>query len=345
MLPAMTIANDKASFSAAANIFDVGSLATLKRQAKTGDPAANKAVAKQFEALFLQMVLKSMRDAMPREGFFDSEQSRMYESLLDQQLGQVLGGSNRGMGLAAMIEAQLLRQNQAPQPFDGPLPLRPAVPNFLPWQQDKALPLSHAVESAPLPLQNSPVTIRSSPVSSLTALQPMQPAVSPAPTFLSATATDAQRAFVDRLLPAALAAEQKTGIPAHFIVAQAALETGWGKSVPRHADGSSSFNLFGIKAGANWRGPSVAATTTEVIAGTAQRQIERFRAYVSYEDAVKDYVQLLTNNPRYAAVLGTQESSSFARGLQSAGFATDPMYAAKLERIIGSTVLQQALIS
>ena len=322
----MTIANDTASLSATANIFDVGSLAALKRQAKAGDPAANKVVAKQFEALFLQMVLKSMRDATPREGMFDSEQTRMYESLLDQQLGLALGGSNRGTGLAAMIEAQLSRRNQEPQAFDGPLPLRPAAPNLLLPQQDKALPLRRDAAPTSIPLQNRPVGTSGAVTTGLTVAQ--------------GAGNATQRAFVDRLLPAALDAERSTGIPAQFMVAQAALETGWGKSEPRRADGSPSFNIFGIKAGANWRGPAVDATTTEVLAGAAQTRVERFRAYGSYEEAFKDYANLLASNPRYSAVLGAQEPARFARGLQSAGFATDPQYAAKLESIIGGATLR-----
>ena len=114
MFSAMIRDTNPASASSPVNIFDVSGLADLKRQAKAGDPAANKVVAKQFEALFLQMVLKSMRDATPSEGLFDSEQTRMYESLLDQQLGQALGGSTRGTGLAAMIEAQLAHGKSGP---------------------------------------------------------------------------------------------------------------------------------------------------------------------------------------------------------------------------------------
>lgn len=348
----MSITRDQAS-AATANIFDVSGLATLKRQVKAGDPASNKAVAKQFEALFLQMVLKSMRDATPHEGLFDSEQTQMYQSLLDQQLGQVLGGSHRGTGLAAMIEAQLARQNQEPQPFDTPLPLQPAASKFLLPQQDKALPLSPHAISAPMPLNALSVPLvpvipiaSGYPTPPSVAPLPASAAVSPAPTNVNilapATASAAQRAFVERLLPAAASAEQKTGIPAHFMVAHAALETGWGKSEPRRADGSPSFNLFGIKAGASWRGPSVDAATTEVVAGVAQRRTERFRAYGSYAEAVNDYAQLLTNNPRYAAALGAREPARFAQSLQAAGYATDPLYAVKLERIIGG-VLRQAL--
>lgn len=302
---------DKTNLTASASIFDAASLATLKRQAKAGDPAANKAVARQFEALFLQMVLKSMRDATPRDGIFESDQTRMYESLLDQQLTQNLGGGNRGTGLAAMIEAQLARQNQESQPFEGPLPLQRLAPSY------------------PLPQGNGPSVPR---------------AVPPAPTFPGSSAAptaSAQLAFVDRVLPAAVAAERSLGIPAQFMVAQAALETGWGKSEPRRADGSRSFNIFGIKAGSHWHGPTTDATTVEVVAGETQTRVERFRAYGSYEEAFRDYANLLAGNPRYAAVLGAQDSTRFARGLQAAGYATDPFYASKLERIIGSAALSK----
>ena len=324
----MTTINDKAATAAATNIFDVSGLAALKRQAKSGDPAANKVVARQFEALFLQMVLKSMREATPREGMFESDQTRMYESLLDQQLGQALGGSGRGTGLAAMIEAQLARQNKEPQFLDEPIPLhRPA--SAYPMPQEKALPLQRNAIPPFVPLQNRPVAP--------TAVPP--PATGLVPSAVSA----GQRAFVDRMLPAAVAAERSTGIPAHFVVAHAALETGWGKSEPRRADGSPSFNVFGIKAGRGWQGPVAEATTTEYVGGVAQTRVERFRAYGSYEEAFHDYANLLAGNPRYADVLGTQEAASFARGLQAAGYATDPQYAVKLERIIGGTTLRSLL--
>lgn len=320
------------------NVFDVNSLAALKRQVKDGDPKALKAAAQQFEALFLQMVLKSMRDATPREGLFDSEQARMYESLLDQQMVQVLGARSGGTGLAAMIEKQLLRQNSEPQPLDGPVPLLPATPTYrLP--REGMIPLLREGLRTPLPLhdlqRNPALDSRTPPLSSLV--------VDPAGIGDGVSPSAAVREFATRLWPAATEASRATGIPAHFMVAQAALETGWGRSEPRRADGSQSFNVFGIKAGRNWQGPVAEATTTEYVDGVAQKQVERFRAYGSYAEAFRDYAGLLAGNSRYAGVLGTQDAASFARGLQRAGYATDPMYAAKLERIIGGSTLRQAL--
>lgn len=320
-----------AATAANPNVFDASSLTALKRQVKGGDPKALKAVAQQFEALFLQMVLKSMRDAIPREGLFDSDQSRMYESLLDQQMAQVLGSKSGGTGLAAMIEKQLLQQNPEPQAFDGPLPLSPPT-RFFRFSEGKAIPLPREVNQVPQPLPGLPPT-RSIP----------GPGSAIDPAVTGEGVSPAVREFATRLWPAAEQAARATGVPAHFMVAQAALETGWGKSELRHADGSTSFNVFGIKAGRNWQGPVVESTTTEYVNGVAQKQLERFRAYGSYAEAFRDYSSVLSANPRYASVLGTQDAGSFARGLQRAGYATDPMYAAKLERIIGGATLRQVL--
>jgi flagellar protein FlgJ len=144
-------------------------------------------------------------------------------------------------------------------------------------------------------------------------------------------------------MPAAIEAERQTGVPAHFMVAQAALETGWGQSEPTEKSGLPSHNIFGIKAGRDWNGPTVDASTTEVIAGLAQTRVERFRSYDSYEEAFRDYSALLVSNPRYRGVLGTREPQQFARNLQAAGYATDPLYASKIERIIDSGIKHLSL--
>lgn len=249
------------------SIFDQSALANIKRQAKSNDPAALKAAAQQFEALFLQMVLKSMRDATPKEGLFDSDQSRLYESLLDQQMSQVMAAKG-GTGLAKIIESQLSRN------------------------------------------------------------------ATPATTEAGGDATVG--GFVEKMMPHAIEASRTSGIPARFIVGQAALETGWGRAEPRGADGRPSHNVFGIKAGGNWNGPTVEATTTEVVDGVAQKRVERFRAYSSYAEAFQDYANLLTSNPRYAAVAGSGDAAGFSQGLARAGYATDPAYAEKLTRVINS---------
>ena len=134
-------------------------------------------------------------------------------------------------------------------------------------------------------------------------------------------------------------------MPARFIVGQAALETGWGRSEMRLPDGRSAHNLFGVKAGAHWKGPTVDAATTEYVDGRAVRTVERFRAYASYEEAFQDWAKLIGTSPRYAQVVragGTVEG--FAQGLQRAGYATDPNYADKLTNTINQTLRIRRLV-
>ena len=163
--------------------------------------------------------------------------------------------------------------------------------------------------------------------------------------------------FVQQHSDAAAKAEAATGIPAAFMVAQAAHETGWGRKEIRHADGSPAHNLFGIKAGGNWTGPVAEITTTEYIGGVARKVTAKFRAYSSYAESFADYARLMKDSPRYAGVVagvkagqgsGAQpaaavaaDASRFAQGLQKAGYATDPAYADKLTRVINTTLRLQ----
>lgn len=304
------------------SIFDTQALAAVKKGLRQDDPKALKAAAQQFEAVFLQMMLKSMRATVPQEGMFDSDQTRFYQELLDSQLAQVMAARG-STGLAAVIERQLSRQDSAAFPgHEGGIPLvPPAAPLPLaPAQRGFPLP---ADQSVPMPLENSPV-------------RPALPgaATSAAPATSTSGTTPAQ-AFTASVWPHAQSASRDTGIPPHFLVAHAALESGWGRAEPRFADGRPSHNLFGIKAGSQWQGAVVEATTTEYVNGVAERRVERFRAYGSYAEGFQDYARLLAQSPRYAEVAASRDAAGFARGLQRAGYATDPAYATKLERIIG----------
>lgn len=311
------------------SIFDTQSLAGLKSGLRKDDPQALKAAAQQFEAVFLQLVLKSMRAATPQDGMFDNDQTRFYQEMLDAQLAQVLSAQG-GTGLAAVIERQLSRQDAtAPQNNEGGIPLAPTLRAYPLEQLQRAIPIPDAKAAPALPLEGSPV-------------RPARPDM-PAPTG-AGTGEGQALTFASAVWPHAVAAGRETGIPPHFLVAHAALESGWGKSEPRYADGSPSHNLFGIKAGSQWQGAVVEASTTEYVNGVAERRVERFRAYGSYAEAFQDYAQLLARSPRYQAVLGTSDATAFAQGLQRAGYATDPAYAAKLERIISGPTLRTALI-
>jgi flagellar protein FlgJ len=159
----------------------------------------------------------------------------------------------------------------------------------------------------------------------------------------SADAPANGREYVDRVWPHAAEAAKTLGVPAHFLVAHSALESGWGKSEIRLSDGSPSYNVFGVKAGSGWQGPTVEVTTTEYENGTAHRVRDKFRVYDSYGEAFQDYAKMLRGNSRYADVLGQQDGARFAQSLQRSGYATDPGYADKLGRIIGGTTLREAL--
>lgn len=171
-------------------------------------------------------------------------------------------------------------------------------------------------------------------------------AAAPVPANDRAVRIPEQRAadFVQQHTRAAQAAEAATGIPAAFMIGQAAHESGWGRREILHADGTPSHNLFGIKAGADWKGAVAEAVTTEVIDGRAVKTAARFRAYASHAESFADYARLMAQSPRYRPVLErARDAGSFASGLQRAGYATDPQYADKLTRVINTTLRLQRL--
>jgi len=294
---------------------DVQGVSQLKLEAKQSSPEALKAAAQQFEAVFMNMLMKSMREATPQDGMFDSEQTRMYTSMLDQQLTQKL--ASRGIGLADMMVRQLSRTLNAPT-AEGVTPDGGAAPAGLPLNPP-------AISVQPMPAS----TVRSGeiPQGDSDPLRAKARVESYAPAHVGA--------FVQKLLPHAQAASASTGIPASFMMGQAALETGWGRSEIRGPDGQNSHNLFGIKAGGSWKGRTVDVVTTEYVNGKPQKQVDSFRAYDSYADAFRDYANLLRSNARYQnAIAQGQDAAGFAQGLQQAGYATDPGYAQKLMGVI-----------
>lgn len=308
--------------------FDVKSAQDLRTQFQKDPQEGLKAASRQFETLFLQMVLKSMRDATPQDGIMNSEQSRFYTGLLDQQMAQNISTAGNGIGFAKLIEQQLGRHLQTAEDKAAIETPANAAGNALPLTASDGRHLKYKT------------VLGSQPTSAAYAASfaPITKIGSGSET--SASAQD----FVNRVWPHAVEASRSTGIPPQFLVGHSALESGWGRSEIRKADGSSSYNLFGIKAGKNWTGATVDASTTEYVDGQPQQVVERFRAYGSYEEAFRDYASLLRNNSRYSGVIGSQDGTEFARRLQQAGYATDPMYADKLSRIINGPTLRQALI-
>jgi peptidoglycan hydrolase FlgJ len=279
---------------------DVRSLDALKARA-AGDPkGAVREAAKQFESLFMNELMKSMRSTVMKAEE-DGAGASMPSEMLDQQLATKMSGLPGGLSEAIM--KQLERQMGL---SPGPIPVTGSANNT-------AAPLGATPPQTRIPQAGA-------------------------------------AGFVQQHSSAAKAAEAQTGIPASFMVSQAALETGWGRKEIRHTDGSPSFNLFGIKAGANWKGPTADVTTTEYVGGKAQKVVARFRAYGSYAESFADYAKLMKDSPRYAQIAGKATSKTgdagaqFAMGLQKAGYATDPAYADKLTKVINTTLrLQRSL--
>ncbi|EOH6078552.1 flagellar assembly peptidoglycan hydrolase FlgJ [Burkholderia cenocepacia] len=309
---------------------DVQGFDALRAQAKQSPQAGAKAVAGQFDAMFTQMMLKSMRDASPDGGLFDSHTSKMYTSMLDQQLAQQM--STRGIGVADALMKQLLRNAGASAGSDTAADVGAGGMGGM-----GAGGLGTAGNEGSLAAMNAMAKAYANAANNggLAGARGYSAGSALTPPVKGASGVQDADAFVDRLAAPAQAASATTGIPARFIVGQAALESGWGKREIRAADGSTSYNVFGIKANKGWTGRTVSALTTEYVNGTPRRVVAKFRAYDSYEHAMTDYANLLKNNPRYAGVLSASRSvEGFAHGMQKAGYATDPNYAKKLISIM-----------
>ncbi len=261
---------------------DFQGLAELRTAAREESPAALRAVAKEFEAIFMQMMLKSMRSANLGEGIFDSEQSGFYREMFDKQIAIDLA-QRQGVGLADVLVRQLSRGGSAAAPGAG------------------ATLASGEAAGAPF-----------------------------------ASPQD----FIARLQGPAQATAKRLGVAPEVLLAQAALESGWGRQVMRAPDGASSHNLFGIKAGPDWQGGRVTATTLEYRDGVARKEQAVFRAYDSFAASFEDYADFLQGNPRYREALSqADDPRAYLQSLQDAGYATDPGYAEKIGAILERAVL------
>ncbi len=296
--------------SSTASVYnDFSEFSKVNNQAKTDSPAALQKVAKQFEALFLNNILKGMRSAKLAEGAFDSDQSKTYNEMYDQQLSVHLSGKP-GVGLADLIVKQLSPKGENPNPtsleeyLNDPVSLvrTPDGKIFNGYDDDG---------KNEMPFKNG----RSVPIQS---------------------AVD----FVRQLQPFAEQAAKGLGIDPNALLAQAALESGWGNSVIKNSDGSSSYNLFNIKADRSWRGKEAQVSTLEFDQGIPRRMNAGFRAYSSFQESFHDYVNFIKNNPRYDSALSkVGNTEQYMRELQRAGYATDPSYAAKVMHIYKSNTL------
>ncbi len=304
---------------------DFSGLTELKAAARQNSPEAVAKVAGQFEAMLLQMVLKSAREAQLGDGLFDSNALDNYHSMYDQQLALQLS-EGRGLGLKAVLVRQLAQ-------------LQPATPDPA---QTFAVPPRSAVSTpaAMVPTAPLPPTLAVSEPKISTDAPAVEPQViEPEPPFAG------QADFVARLWPLARDAASQLGVAPEVLIAQAALETGWGKAVIQGPDGSSH-NLFNIKADGRWDGPSVGKSTLEFKEGIAVKEQARFRSYDSWADSFQDYVHFIQGQPRYQEALKVaDDAAAYLKGLQEAGYATDPAYADKIHDILTRSTFQSAAVT
>jgi flagellar protein FlgJ len=275
------------------------SLNGLKAQATRDPKGTIRETAKQFETLFMQEVMKSMRASTLSSGMLDNNATQMGTEMLDQQFAGKMSGLPGGLSDA--IQKQLSRQM--------------GVADLSPENIKK----------------NSQTTLAQA-----------------LPALATKGIPNHVQSFIQKHDASAKAASAATGIPASFMVAQAAHESGWGKREITAADGTKSYNVFGIKATPGWTGKTVDVQTTEVINGQAHKVTAKFRAYGSYDEAFKDYAKLISTNDRYAKVVAQAQAGNatgFAKGLQQAGYATDPAYAEKIAKTIQTTQRVQSTLA
>jgi peptidoglycan hydrolase FlgJ len=305
---------------------DFQGLAKLRTEARADSPKALREAARQFEALFLQQMLKSMREANMGEGLMDNDQSKHYQSMHDQQLAIDLS-KGRGLGLAETLMRQL--GGQFPEAENG----TPVAMNG-----------NHASQLGGIDVRRAPTGRERVAVQATSMmeggtgreLRATEPGVH--------AAWESPQEFVQALRPHAERAAATLGTRPEVLIAQAALETGWGRAMPRHEDGSPSHNLFGIKADSRWDGERVAVQTMEFRDGLMQRERASFRSYDSLAQGFEDYVNFLRDNPRYQQALeAAGDGARYVRELQQAGYATDPEYADKINAILGGERLASAL--
>jgi peptidoglycan hydrolase FlgJ len=309
---------------------DVQGFDAMRAEANTSPQQGVKMAAKQFDAVFTQMMLKSMRDATPDDGPLDSRDGDQFQSMLDQQLAQQM--SNKGIGVANAMIKQLTRAMGGGDGGEDGAQGAGGFANALSGLAGGSAGAGAGKQAMLNALGRAYGNAAAN--GSLANDKGYGANGSLMPAMRGDGDADAQ-AFVDKLASSAQQASASTGIPARFIIGQAALESGWGKREIKKADGSTSHNVFGIKASKDWTGKTVSTVTTEYVDGEPQRVVAKFRAYDSYEDAMDDYAKLLKSNPRYAMVVnGSHSAEGFAQGMQRAGYATDPHYAKKLMTIM-----------
>lgn len=297
---------------------DLHSVQNLRTQ---GNDEAIKHLAREFEAMMLNIMFKNMRSAnqvFAEDSLFNSKETEFYQDMHDQQLSLSLA-ENKGFGLADMLYKQLRGQfNLSDQEASGePMPLEA--------RRVPTRPAPVVAESGLSQSENAVMATNKTENSSNNA----KPDVEPAPALFSSPSQ-----FVEQLLPMAEKAAKVLGVNPLVLVAQAALETGWGQHMVRSRDGVQSNNLFNIKADSRWQGQKVGTDTLEYRGGVPVKERANFRGYASLQESVQDFVHFLQNNGRYQQALTVaHDEHQFVQALQDAGYATDPQYSQKVLRV------------
>jgi len=308
---------------------DLQGLQNLKRAAREDEAGAAKEVAKQFESIFVKMMLKSMREASFGDEIFGSQQMDAYQDMYDNQMAVHLS-SGKGIGLADVI----VRQISAGQSEQVP---HKKIETFELNRKNDGIPLEK--------ITNNEIkkTIREYIHSNKLNVSKVEKPAYEAEVAQTAFSSPAE--FIEILLPLAKKASEESGISAKMLIAQAALETGWGKAISKHADGKSSFNLFNIKADHRWDGDRVTKTTVEFDNGIANKQKASFRSYDSLEASFDDFVNYVSTEPRYQSAMAVvSDNNGFITELHNSGYATDPRYAEKVIRVLNGIEMKNVLI-
>jgi flagellar protein FlgJ len=321
---------------------DLAELQKLKSKAKTDSNEGLRLAAKQFEQLFLNMLLRSMREAnaaFGKDNFMNSSQTQFYQGMYDNQISMEMANA-KGIGLTDVLVRQLGGQEEAKTP-------NPELNNLESRRLNQAMDAAAAIAASALLAkaegeENPPgVTLTDEQKNTVKEVfeQQLKAAVSSQETDLPER-FESPEEFVEKLMPLAEKIAGELGVDPRVLLAQSALETGWGKFMVRDADGSNSKNLFNIKADSRWGGNSAQVFTLEYRNGVAQREQAQFRSYESYEDSFRDYVDFLKNSPRYKLALESAEDPyAYVQQLQEAGYATDPEYAEKIKKIFEGDLL------
>ncbi|WP_415899181.1 flagellar assembly peptidoglycan hydrolase FlgJ [Neptuniibacter sp. QD48_11] len=321
---------------------DLAELQKLKAKAKGDSDEGLRLAAQQFEQLFVSMLLKSMREAnaaFGEDNFMNSSQTKMFQSMYDNQIALELSGS-QGIGLTDVLVRQLGGQVDKEKPELKPLDTNSRELNRA---FDQAASVAAAALLAKAEGQENPPGITLTEEQKSTVKEVFESQLAAAKKVADENLPDrfeSPEEFVEKLMPLAEKVAGELGVDPRVLLAQSALETGWGKFMVRSADGSNANNLFNIKADRRWDGESAQVSTLEYRDGLAQKEKAFFRSYDSYEDSFRDYVDFLKTNPRYKVALESADDPyKYVQQLQEAGYATDPNYADKIKNIFEGALL------